>query len=115
MRVKRSYWDAETGFGLYQTDCLYTDDGQVVAVELWDDENGSFAFFYDYSRGVYGLVDEAFVGPDRELPTPRTTATLEAVEQAYLHSRYQNSYDGELIRRLQTFAHENKHRVPCSR
>lgn len=108
-RIKSCYWpDGNTV--VYQTNCLYTEEGQIVAMRFASDVDGPYAFFYDYCRGVYGRVDLAY-----DAFTYRDKALVEEIDSAYLHGYYEGAYDGQLIRVLQSIAHDNKHRVPCTR
>ena len=96
-RVKKQHQIDENTV-IYQTNCLYTEDGQVVVVRFLDDGNAQFE---DVSRMMYGVVESC--------------NTAEEVEQAYLHSRYTTDIDYAISRELRTLGREHKHEVPCDR
>jgi hypothetical protein len=98
-RVRDEHWIDDRTV-IYQTNCLYTAEGQIVVVRFLDDGH---AQMWDLSRGIYGRTEEV------------VTKSAEAVETEYLHSRLTMDVDYPLQRELERLGLEHKHRVPCTR
>ncbi len=85
---------------IYQTNCLYTSEGQVVV--CMRSEVGR-VFFWDTARGIWGMVQPEWF--DAEL-----------IHEEYLNNRYgYANATNELTNRVQAILDEHKHRVPCTR
>ena len=98
-RVIKEHWINDDTV-IYQTNCMYTNEGQIVIARFIPTVPfGCSAQVYDYSRMIPGTI-------------PRVTKSAEGVEQVYLYVGLHNDLDHRIAWKLRGLAHKNKHLVP---
>lgn len=108
MRVKQVY-EIDRNTFIYQTNCSYTDEGQIVIFRRTkeDMEAGTFeAQMWDGSRGISARVDVVLKPNANHGPW-----MCEDVEDSYLHDRMDMLYDMGIQRELRELWVEFKHEV----